>query len=73
MPSCFFSGKKINAHSVGALDEGFLILKALKVPKVLKVLKDLKDLKKNHKTFCRKKRKISDSTKHYHSIICTSN
>ncbi len=24
MPSCFFSGKKINAHSVGALDEGFL-------------------------------------------------
>ena len=49
MPSCFFSGKKINTHSVGALDEGFFILKvpkdlkALKVPKALKVLKDLKE------------------------------
>ena len=54
MPSCFFSGKKINAHSVGALDEGFLNPKdlndlkdpkALKDPKDPKALKDLKDLK----------------------------
>ena len=51
MPSCFFSGKKINVHSVGALDEGFLALKAPKAPKAPKALKDpkvpkdLKDLK----------------------------
>ena len=48
MPSCFFSGKKINAHSVGAVDEGFLNpkdLNDLKDPKALKDLKDLKDPK----------------------------
>ena len=45
MPSCFFSGKKINAHSVGALDEGFFTLKDLKAPKDPKDLKDPKDPK----------------------------
>ena len=54
MPSCFFSGKKINAHSVGALNEVFFILKVPKVPKDLKVLKALKALKVLKENFFKK-------------------